>query len=236
MELHFYKNSDRMECNPSTQRWGDYSSTILDPNGSDLWTIQEYIPADPGAGTWWAVPCSENTCPATIIVSTPVSTPNIKFEAADRIFASSVVNQPNGYVKFDAEKLVKLLPGFRTTFTSGYMQAYGCGGLKIDSNGNIFRTEPVIEKSTITLPEEEIRSPDVIVYPNPANNILFIAIPYKDERIISIQVYDATLKSISTKYQLGDQPQIDISKFPNGMYFLKVKTKLKIYDAKFIKL
>ena len=39
----------------SRNRWGDYSSTHVDPvNGTDLWTLQEYARTGNTWGTWWA--------------------------------------------------------------------------------------------------------------------------------------------------------------------------------------
>ncbi|MBI4552699.1 MAG: T9SS type A sorting domain-containing protein [Candidatus Latescibacteria bacterium] len=59
-----------------TNRWGDYSSTVVDPvNDTDLWTIQEYAatPASSGTyrdrwGTWWGqiVPPQPEAPPDTL--------------------------------------------------------------------------------------------------------------------------------------------------------------------------
>lgn len=44
----YYKTSS------GTNRWGDYSSTVVDPaNDMDFWTIQEYAGASNHWGTWW---------------------------------------------------------------------------------------------------------------------------------------------------------------------------------------
>jgi hypothetical protein len=50
---------------PSRNRWGDYSATVVDPDETKLWTLQEYAAfSDPGAlvaeyrdkwGTWWGM-------------------------------------------------------------------------------------------------------------------------------------------------------------------------------------
>jgi hypothetical protein len=61
-------------------RWGDYSSTVVDPaNDTDFWTIQEYA-ATPGGGfdrwgTWWGKivpPATVNTAPS-ITAAGPLS-------------------------------------------------------------------------------------------------------------------------------------------------------------------
>ncbi|HJQ36099.1 MAG TPA: hypothetical protein VKB93_03070, partial [Thermoanaerobaculia bacterium] len=39
----------------STSRWGDYTTTIVDPvNGRDFWTLQMYATNANSWGTWWA--------------------------------------------------------------------------------------------------------------------------------------------------------------------------------------
>jgi hypothetical protein len=37
-------------------RWGDFSSTVVDPNETDLWTVQEYAESPANTwGTWWGM-------------------------------------------------------------------------------------------------------------------------------------------------------------------------------------
>lgn len=52
----------------SRNRWGDYSSTVVDPNGLDLWTLQEYadteLDGESRWATWWAkIALVNNQCP-----------------------------------------------------------------------------------------------------------------------------------------------------------------------------
>ena len=63
-------------------RWGDYSSTVVDPvNDSDMWTIQEYAATPSGGfdrwGTWWGriVPPATPT-PTNTTTPTPTYTPS----------------------------------------------------------------------------------------------------------------------------------------------------------------
>ena len=68
-------------------RWGDYSSTVVDPvNDTDLWTIQEYAASPSGGfdrwGTWWGrvVPPGSTTATATPTppgFPTPTATPTL---------------------------------------------------------------------------------------------------------------------------------------------------------------
>ncbi len=61
-----------------TNRWGDYSSTIMDPNDLDMWTIQEYaVPATGGFdrwATWWGrvnAPQGSDTAAPTVQLTSP---------------------------------------------------------------------------------------------------------------------------------------------------------------------
>jgi hypothetical protein len=53
-----FKDGEGYSFNGNPNRWGDYSSTVVDPvNDLDIWTIQEFAgkPDDPFQkwGTWW---------------------------------------------------------------------------------------------------------------------------------------------------------------------------------------
>jgi hypothetical protein len=69
----------------SVVRWGDYSSTVVDPSDNlTFWTLQEYAAADVGPatnddrwGTWWGerlVPGAPTPTPSSTITSTQTNT------------------------------------------------------------------------------------------------------------------------------------------------------------------
>jgi hypothetical protein len=230
-----YQNSSRMEC---TGRWGDYSSTITDPNGTNMWTLQQYAPAGSGAGTWWSMVCPPVTCPATLAISTPSSTANTKFEVSVNIVGTSTVNPPSGFVKFDAGQEVLMNPGFETSIAAGAeFSAYidGCGGLRI-ANNEITRTEPVEITTDTRVTEVKVDAIEGFsVYPNPAENVLNISIPSKAEKIISVEVFDAQGRRMKLGSRLISQSAINISSLTKGSYFIKVRTADGEYQSKFIK-
>ncbi len=228
-----YRTSNRMDCRG---RWGDYSSTVLDPNRANLWTLQEYIPNGTGAGSWWAQICLTLSCIPIQTITAPVSTPNIKYEASDHVTGSSVINPPNGFVKFDGAKYVELNPGFRTQITTGYFDAYidGCGGLRMSEKG-VNNIMSKVESTDSIPPDHAIRLAEFKVYPNPANDILYINIPDENDPILQVSVWDVLGKKVSNKSNLPYQSSIDISRFPKGIYFLTIKTQKKEYKTNFIK-
>ncbi|HEX7998760.1 MAG TPA: Calx-beta domain-containing protein [Pyrinomonadaceae bacterium] len=68
----------------SRNRWGDYSSSCVDPlNDIDMWTIQEYTAATPAGcvsncgrwGTWWGRITADGTPPGAAPAPTPVPVP-----------------------------------------------------------------------------------------------------------------------------------------------------------------
>ena len=56
-------------------RWGDYTATMTDPEGTDFWTIQQYASSPTSSdrwGTWWAkvaAPCVHNNVSISITAS-----------------------------------------------------------------------------------------------------------------------------------------------------------------------
>lgn len=71
-----------------------------------------------------------------------------------------------------------------------------------------------------TLGIEQPEGQKVRVYPNPTKSILFI--DFKDHAVQEVLVHDVMGKKV---LQLsGDIQWIDISKFQNGMYFLRIKS------------
>jgi hypothetical protein len=65
-------------------RWGDYSSTVVDPaDQMTFWTLQEYAATSVGSGnnddrwgTWWAQVLSDSATPTPSPVPTPTPTPS----------------------------------------------------------------------------------------------------------------------------------------------------------------
>lgn len=62
------------------------------------------------------------------------------------------------------------------------------------------------------------------VFPNPANDVLSIEVEQSPEAISVFELYSATGQLITTKTIAGNgQRQIDVAKFPAGLYFYRIK-------------
>lgn len=75
-----------------------------------------------------------------------------------------------------------------------------------------------------TLPEKRIP-----IYPNPGNGLVHIKIP--NQTIQNILVYDLSGKLIKET----SENNLDLSSYPNGMYWVKAQTEKGIYSYKLIK-
>lgn len=75
-----------------------------------------------------------------------------------------------------------------------------------------------------TLPEKRIP-----IYPNPGNGLVHIIIP--NQTIQNILVYDLSGKLIKET----SENNLDLSSYPNGMYWVKAQTEKGIYSYKLIK-
>jgi len=76
---------------------------------------------------------------------------------------------------------------------------------------------------------ELVKKEKLSIFPNPVKNILNIA---SENDIISLEIYDNLGRFI---LKSKDEKSVKIDYFQNGVYYLKVQTKEKMYYEKFIK-
>jgi hypothetical protein len=72
------------------------------------------------------------------------------------------------------------------------------------------------------------------IYPNPTQNTITIEQPFSENTMISI--FDITGQMVIQKKMESPVQQIDISSFPNGSYFIQVKSNNKTEFGKIVKL
>jgi hypothetical protein len=126
----WYVNFDSQSRN----RWGDYTTAMIDPSDDkSIWLASEYaLPKGAGNigiwGTWWAKICS-GICNDIMILNTVQTTGTMKkIEASDVIYANNII-QSGATIKLDAGNRVVLQPGFRALNGSGVrIFIEGCGG------------------------------------------------------------------------------------------------------------
>lgn len=79
--------------------------------------------------------------------------------------------------------------------------------------------------------KEQTNTNNLMVYPNPTNNIFEINLPNLSEPYI-IYLYSFLGQEL---FKISDQTIIDISNLPNGIYFLTIKNYDKTWTTKVIK-
>ncbi|PIQ15507.1 MAG: hypothetical protein COW67_07985, partial [Flavobacteriales bacterium CG18_big_fil_WC_8_21_14_2_50_32_9] len=86
---------------------------------------------------------------------------------------------------------------------------------------------------TTSISEKNKLREQVSVYPNPSYAIFNIAVPtLKDE--VQVTIYNLSGQQIKTLF-IKDQGIIDLSKQPNGIYFVKVIHQHQVITKKIIK-
>jgi len=121
--------------------------------------------------------------------------------------------QPSANVTYDAGNQVRLKPGFKALNGSRFHAFIdGCGGnAKLTSSTN----------NGFELDDFELN-----VYPNPVNQLANITYQLLEEEQISVYIFDATGKQVTTlaenqTQQIGQhQLELDASDLPAGIYYL----------------
>jgi hypothetical protein len=98
-----------------------------------------------------------------------------------------------------------------------------------EGSNRYYSEELRFSMGVITGFESTIDYQEVIVYPNPTSGILNIRSPYSVTRIQLLDLYGKTL------FLDKDQPYLDLSPYPRGLYILKIFIDDKIIVRKIIK-
>lgn len=89
----------------------------------------------------------------------------------------------------------------------------------------------VNEEGTIVVGNSKYNNTFVQVYPNPANEILFI----ENLSNAYIQIFDIRGQLLFEKYSVSNNVNIDVSNYNTGIYFLKISNNHQQQNFKFIK-
>lgn len=74
-----------------------------------------------------------------------------------------------------------------------------------------------------------VKKNEVAIFPNPVKSILNVA---SESDVLLLEVYDNLGRSIT---KVSSQRSVKVEDFPKGVYYLKIKTKDRVYYEKFIK-
>ena len=73
------------------------------------------------------------------------------------------------------------------------------------------------------------------IFPNPSNEIINIIYPNQNNQRSEISVFDTTGRKVLSRIAQSNPETVNISSFPAGLYFVKVKTNNKEITEKLIK-
>ncbi len=125
----------------------------------------------------------------------------------------------------------------KTAFAVGYGAKIAADGTATWGGGVIYKTEtsggPMLSMTETYNDASVFKELLLSVYPNPANSIINIKCEFVIEQIEIYNISGELLQSIAVN---SDNPQIDISSFSAGTYFVKVLGKEELVFGRFIKL
>lgn len=110
-----------------------------------------------------------------------------------------------------------------------------CLGL-IDANGNAVSYEAGLKSAKVKVGENTVLAlNEVLVYPNPAENVLNITLTQAPETCIKLNIYDLAGKHVIGTEIGSTESAIDISKLKKGAYILRTNNNGKNITKRFIK-
>ncbi|MFI5141586.1 MAG: T9SS type A sorting domain-containing protein [Bacteroidia bacterium] len=104
----------------------------------------------------------------------------------------------------------------------------------VNNNGCVDSTTKTIlikNCSTTAIHQLAIGNNQVSVYPNPANEMLYIECTFKNATLFISDILGNKIKQVGTESELTT---VDISSLNNGVYFLSVKTANNVITKRFI--
>lgn len=91
--------------------------------------------------------------------------------------------------------------------------------MQFSQSGNVFKDRYSIEFANDITDVDEVISNNVIAYPNPASNVIYI----KEDNISDVLIYNALGQVMYSKSIECDNLTIDTSSFEEGLYVVKVR-------------
>ena len=88
----------------------------------------------------------------------------------------------------------------------------------------------VDEKGNIILQAEQSTEKDLQIFPNPASSLIHL-----NRKVNSIKIYDSTGRSVLLIQLNREEPTIDISQLPSGLYFFHAAEGTTQWTGKFLK-
>ena len=113
-------------------------------------------------------------------------------------------------------------------------------------NISIFKDSVLFSSENVSFPtgdlclllsekENDISKPEILVYPNPANDKVYISIPENNYLHLEIEIIDFSGKTIKKENTVLSNNYIDVNHLNNGVYFLRISLDNQIlYSTKLL--
>lgn len=108
---------------------------------------------------------------------------------------------------------------------------------RLRNNFNCFSEFSTIYNYKKSTGMENINNQNIVLFPNPASNKLFVNLPDDLNDIVEISVYETTGKCLvnEKKPKKDNQIEIDLTTIINGVYLIEIKTENSVYRKAFTK-
>lgn len=179
--------------------------------------------------------CLPVCCQSNVTISGTYTT--ALTESSTWIVSSGSTSVPAGSrVKLDANPsggYVQLNPGFVANVNSVFVAQAFNGCTAGEPARMVAAAEKQEGKATAAANINTLNR--VLLYPNPANDILYLQLPSAAGKILALELRDAQGRNIKATLRNGHLPSLNISSLSSGNYYLKLVTKESTYQATFIK-
>lgn len=224
------------------------NNTTIIPNGDSVWkkigTNLPNIPlgkveinyvankirvATPGRGIWE----HDLWCPNNLSGNYSGAQTGTQYLEVNNEIKSTATVSNTSAITYRAGTYIELNPGFVGTPTStGFFEGFIHGCSYIGSSPFLNKTIDMAEETTLTAINQEKGSSDIIAYPNPTDGIIIINIANDDK--YDLKVYNQNGSLVFEKNDINVRNfEIDMSRFTNGLYFIKCNNSI---DFKMIKI
>jgi hypothetical protein len=214
-----------VQTNPN-HRWGDYSAMQIDPNDqTTFWYTQQYYETTSDRSWQTRIAAFHINDYLDLNLSTPFDT--ICSGEETQLFASATGGsgnysflwsaRPGGFHSVEQNPLVS--PTSNTTY---FCTVNDGVNQKADS------IQLIIDPCTGLMPISD-KEPKILIFPNPAINIVNIRFPDQSNENQILHIYSLSGKLIAVHtYKSKKEINFDVSDYQNGVYVLQIQSNLGI--------
>lgn len=161
------------------------------------------------------IPTLQAPCPANATITANVTSGTSNSQASNSITASNTISS-GAVVIYHAGSSVVLTNGFHAASGSrfrGYIE--GCSGIFVGKSGE------ELEESDLT--QELVRGKEILIYPNPASDMISVTSVNKISNISVTSMEGKTV--LNQNISNENEAAVNVSSFEKGIYIVTVETQ-----------